>query len=143
MGRFGSLELVNFMYFLYFEFLSLYLDMFDQNWSFLRKKWRFWLNISKYRLKNSKCEKVKPRSDILQRVPALRAFWDLEKTVLHEIRVSGTVFYVYAGMYLDFLYSSIFSYHPYHRLNMWKIFRFLFRQENNIHIIQNDTAVIK
>ena len=23
--------------------------------------------------------------------PALRAFWDLEKTVLHEIRVSGTV----------------------------------------------------
>ena len=27
----------------------------------------------------------------VQRVPALRAFWDLEKTVLHEIRVSGTV----------------------------------------------------
>ena len=27
----------------------------------------------------------------LQRVPALRAFWDLEKTVLHEIHVSGTV----------------------------------------------------
>ena len=27
----------------------------------------------------------------LQRVPTLRAFWDLEKTVLHEIRVSGTV----------------------------------------------------
>ena len=27
----------------------------------------------------------------LQRVPALRAFWDLEKIVLHEIRVSGTV----------------------------------------------------
>ena len=27
----------------------------------------------------------------LQRVPALRGFWDLEKTVLHEIRVSGTV----------------------------------------------------
>ena len=27
----------------------------------------------------------------LQRVPALRTFWDLEKTVLHEIRVSGTV----------------------------------------------------
>ena len=27
----------------------------------------------------------------IQRVPALRAFWDLEKTVLHEIRVSGTV----------------------------------------------------
>ena len=26
-----------------------------------------------------------------QRVPALRAFWDLGKTVLHEIRVSGTV----------------------------------------------------
>ena len=27
----------------------------------------------------------------LQRVPALRAFWDLEKTMLHETRVSGTV----------------------------------------------------
>ena len=27
----------------------------------------------------------------IKRVPALRAFWDLEKTVLHEIRVSGTV----------------------------------------------------
>ena len=27
----------------------------------------------------------------LQMVPALRAFWDLEKTVLHEIRVSETV----------------------------------------------------
>ena len=27
----------------------------------------------------------------VQRVPALRGFWDLEKTVLHEIRVSGTV----------------------------------------------------
>ena len=27
----------------------------------------------------------------VQRVPALRVFWDLEKTVLHEIRVSGTV----------------------------------------------------
>ena len=25
------------------------------------------------------------------RVPTLRAFWDLEKTVLHEICVSGTV----------------------------------------------------
>ena len=27
----------------------------------------------------------------LQRVPALCGFWDLEKTELHEIRVSGTV----------------------------------------------------
>ena len=27
----------------------------------------------------------------IQRVPTLRTFWDLEKTVLHEIRVSGTV----------------------------------------------------
>ena len=27
----------------------------------------------------------------LQRVPTLRGIWDLEKTVLHEIRVSGTV----------------------------------------------------
>ena len=38
--------------------------MFDQNWSFLHKKWRFWTNISKHRLENSKCGKVKPRSDI-------------------------------------------------------------------------------
>ena len=30
-------------------------------------------------------------SSYVQRVPALRAFWDLEKTVLHENRVSGTV----------------------------------------------------
>ena len=28
---------------------------------------------------------------IVQRVAALCAFWDLEKTVLHEINVSGTV----------------------------------------------------
>ena len=28
---------------------------------------------------------------VIQRVPTLRSFWDLEKTVLHEIRVSGTV----------------------------------------------------
>ena len=27
----------------------------------------------------------------VQRVPALHGFWDLEKTVLHEICVSGTV----------------------------------------------------
>ena len=27
----------------------------------------------------------------VQRVPALRVFWDFEKTVLHETRVSGTV----------------------------------------------------
>ena len=27
----------------------------------------------------------------IQRVPALHAIWDLEKTVLHEICVSGTV----------------------------------------------------
>ena len=26
-----------------------------------------------------------------QRAPTLRAFWDLEKTLLHETRVSGTV----------------------------------------------------
>ena len=34
----------------HFEFLGLYLDMFDQNWSFVHKKWRFWSNIFKYRL---------------------------------------------------------------------------------------------
>ena len=27
----------------------------------------------------------------IQRVPTLRSFWDFEKTVLHEIRVSGTL----------------------------------------------------
>ena len=31
---------------------------------FLHKKWRFWSNITKYRLKNSKWGRVKPRSDI-------------------------------------------------------------------------------
>ena len=30
-------------------------------------------------------------SDYIQRVPALRAFWDLDKTVLHEICVGGIV----------------------------------------------------
>ena len=29
------------------------------------------------------------KNDLIQRVPALRAFWDLEKTVLHEIIVGG------------------------------------------------------
>ena len=28
---------------------------------------------------------------LIQRVPALHAFWDLDKTVLHETRVRGTV----------------------------------------------------
>ena len=41
-----------------FEFFGLYLAMFDQNWSFLHKKWRFWSNIFKYMLKNSKCGRV-------------------------------------------------------------------------------------
>ena len=36
-------------------------------------------------------QKFKLLKMLIQRVPALRAFWDLEKTVLHEIRVSGTV----------------------------------------------------
>ena len=49
----------------HFEFSSLYLDIFDQNLRFLCKKFQFWSNISKYRLKNSKCGRVKPRSDIL------------------------------------------------------------------------------
>ena len=35
--------------------------------------------------------KKKPGQNAVQRVPALRVFWDLEKTVLHETRVSGTV----------------------------------------------------
>ena len=48
----------------HFEFLSLYLDIFDQNHNFLCKKLQFWSNISKYRPKNSKCGRVKPRSDI-------------------------------------------------------------------------------
>ena len=33
-------------------------------WSILLRKWRFWSNIFKYRLKNSKCGRVKPRFDI-------------------------------------------------------------------------------
>ena len=41
-------------------------------------------------LKNPKRNNIN-RLQIVQRVPALRAFWDLEKTVLHQIRVSGTV----------------------------------------------------
>ena len=35
--------------------------------------------------------KSRIQNKYIQRVPALRGFWDLEKTVLHEIRVSGTV----------------------------------------------------
>ena len=36
---------------------------------------------------------IAPQSgnEAIQRVPALRTFWDMEKTVLHEICVSGTV----------------------------------------------------
>ena len=38
------------------------------------------------------CQRQKRKSEmIVQRVPALRVFWDLKKTVLHETRVSGTV----------------------------------------------------
>ena len=48
----------------YFEFLSLYLNMFDKNLHFLCKKFQFLSNISKYRPKNSKCGRIKPRSDI-------------------------------------------------------------------------------
>ena len=48
----------------HFDFLSLYLDMFDQNWSFVHKKCRFLSNIFDYWIINSKCGKVKPRSDI-------------------------------------------------------------------------------
>ena len=43
------------------------LDVFRYIWtksSLLFKKLQFRSNISKYRLKNSKCGKVKPRSDI-------------------------------------------------------------------------------
>ena len=47
-----------------FEFSSLYLDIFDQNLHFLCKNLQFWPNISKYRPKNSKCGRLKPRSDI-------------------------------------------------------------------------------
>ena len=48
----------------HFEFLGLYLNMFDQNLHFLCKKLQFWSKISKYKPKNSKCGRVKPRSDI-------------------------------------------------------------------------------
>ena len=49
----------------HYEFSRLYLDIFDQNLHLLCRKFQFWSHISKYRLKNSKCGKVKPRSDIL------------------------------------------------------------------------------
>ena len=48
----------------HFEFLSLYLNMFDQNLHFLCKKLQFWSNISKFRVKKPKCGRVKSRSDI-------------------------------------------------------------------------------
>ena len=38
--------------------------VFSYVWVFVHKKWRFWSNIFKYRLKNSKYGRVKPRSDI-------------------------------------------------------------------------------
>ena len=47
-----------------FWVLSLYLHMLDQNLHFLCKKLQFWSKIFIYRLKNSKCGRVKPRSDI-------------------------------------------------------------------------------
>ena len=42
----------------YFEFLSLYLHMFDQNLHLLSKKLQLWSNICKYRFKNSKRGRV-------------------------------------------------------------------------------------
>ena len=45
------------------------------------------LNISKFLPPQIR----KNMNFLLQRVPALRVFWDLEKTVLHETHVSGTV----------------------------------------------------
>ena len=41
--------------------------------------------------KNSADKLKQDYQHLIQRVPALRTFWDLEKTVLHEICVSGTV----------------------------------------------------
>ena len=50
------------------------------------------LNFSKKSLfKRPGPSQKKNQHTVLQRVPALRVFWDLEKTVLHETRVSGTV----------------------------------------------------
>ena len=55
----------------HFEFLSLYLVVlvFRYIWSKIFfcvcKKLLFWSNISKHTLKNSKCGRVKPKSDIL------------------------------------------------------------------------------
>ena len=49
----------------------------------------------KHDLKKLKVQTIKDlafnRRLELQRVPALHAYWDLEKTVLHETCVSGTV----------------------------------------------------
>ena len=47
------------------------------NWIYVRKK-DFHVSYTWYK-------------SLLQRVPVLNKFWDLEKTVLHEICVSGTV----------------------------------------------------
>ena len=58
-------------------------------------EWRFSdLGLNLFSLYTSKPKnrcKIWKRIELIQRVPALRAFWDLEKTVLHEIHVSGTV----------------------------------------------------
>ena len=53
--------------------------MFVQNWSFLRKKLRFWSNICNYRLKNSKCRRVKPRSDVSKPKSKFRPILDIQE----------------------------------------------------------------
>ena len=53
-----------------------------------------WILMVKYRVYQSELVETKWLWGIerpIQRVPALRVFWDLKKTVLDEIRVSGTV----------------------------------------------------
>ena len=50
-------------------------------------------------------------ANCVQRVPALRVFWGLEKTVLHETRVSGTVLHCnpLQGKYRFFTGNSLCS----------------------------------
>ena len=57
-------DMVSVQKLLFAQFLSLNLNIFVKNLHFWCTKLQFWSNISKYRLKNSKCGRVQPRSDI-------------------------------------------------------------------------------
>ena len=57
----------------------MYLDIFDQNWTFCTKNEDFdQIYVSKYRLENSKSGKVKPRSDII--------YWKVHETLSSYVK---------------------------------------------------------